>query len=432
MKIKLGIIGPEDSVEKICNVAREFTDKIEIFRFVYERKNETVHIITRCQKEVDVVLFSGHIPYYIAKYANVIKKPTFYIPKVGTSILKVFFEMHRLGIDYTKLSIDSINEEALEEVIDEMDIKLKKYYVIPYEENIEYEKLADKHYKLWKEGKVNLAVTGLSKTCEALKEKGVPVFKLGSTTFLIREYISKAIYEADVKKIKDTQVAIQIVKIKNKNKHMSSEYKFLKLKNNFEKALIEYTKSVLGSIFPFGRDEYMLFSTRGVMEASCKSLDFHRYVKVDSNEGISYASGIGYGNTVYNAECNARIALDYAIKKDESCIYIVEEDGGISGPIYDKNQCALEYKLVVDDKEIQEIAQKVKVSSAYISKIISIKDKTNKDTFDAREIANHLEISTRSARRILTNFLNAGFAAIVAKESNAKTGRPRQIYKIMI
>lgn len=432
MKIKIGIIGPKDSTKKICEVSEEFKEKIDIYPFIYERREEAVEILEKYQNQVDVILFSGPAPYNVAKYKNIIHKPATYIPRTGTSIVKVLFDIYRQNMDYSKLSIDSVDEAAVDEISKELDIKFKNLFVIPYEENTKYEEMTDYHYKLWKNGEINIVITGLTKTYEELKELGVPVRKILPTSFLIREYVNKAIYLANVKKIQATQIAIQIVKIKNENNNMSSEYQFMKIKNKFEKTLIDYTKGILGSIFPFGRDEYMIFSTRGAIDSNFSTSSFHKYMKIDSRKDIIFASGIGYGNTVYNAEFNARIALDYAIKKKYPCLYTVDEDGSIEGPVSDCEDNTITYDLSVRDKSIQEIADKISISPAYVSKIIAIMEKSAKDTFDAEELANYLEVSKRSARRILSSIVEADFGKVIAKESRSKTGRPRQIYQINI
>ncbi|QZY54124.1 hypothetical protein [Crassaminicella profunda] len=432
MKIKLGVIGPSDSIEKICKIAKEVEEKVIIFPYVYENKEETLELINECQKKVDGILFSGHVPYNIAKFSNALTKPAVYIPRVGTSILKALWEIKCRGIDYTKMSIDSVKEKSVKEIADELEIKFDEMNVIPYEENISYDELVKYHYNLWKNKRINVAVTGLSKTYIKLKELGVTVHKLSPTTFLMREYLNKAIYKASVKKIKATQIAIAIVKIKNENNNMSSEYEFLKIKNKLEEMLINFTKNSFGSIFPFGRDEYLIFTTRGALDNEYNTQEFKKYFKTDRKSNIVFASGIGYGNTVYNAEYNARVALNRAMGKEYSCIYMVDEDGSITGPISSENENTLTYNITVSDERIQSIASKLDISASYVSKIMAIIEKTNKNTFDSEELSNYLEISSRSGRRILKKIVDTGFGKIIGKESKTKSGRPKQIYEIFM
>ena len=261
----------------------------------------------------------------------------------------------------------------------------------------------------------------MSKTHDELKEKGVPVMKLIPTTFLIREYITKAIYAADMKVMKGSQIGIQIVKLRIDRERAASEYDFLKLRNKVEQEIIHYTKSILGSLFPFGRDEYMIFSTRGVIDQSVGDLNIKE---------CTVASGVGYGQTVYNAETNARTALEHALGKAESATFILDEMGQLTGPVSSGMEEALTYAIKVEDDSIIKIADQIKLSPAHVAKIQSLMEKTNSDTFDANDIAMHLSVSIRSARRILGAIVEGGHGEIVAKESTSSTGRPRRIYKI--
>lgn len=432
MKLRLGIIGAADTVNKIRSVGKEFEEQIEVLVYSYENKNETVQLLKNCEDKADVFLFSGQVPYAVAEQGKVITKPSIYIPRTGTSLYRAFWQMKERSIDYTKISFDTIEKKAIEEVINELDIPIEKLYVKSYPGDIDYQELVEYHYKLWKEKKINVAATCLSKTFEKLQALKVPVLKLYPTIPLIREYIHKAIYMGDVEKIKATQIAVQIVKIKNKNKNMSSEYEFLKLKNKLEKILINYTQDSFGSVFPFGRDEYLIFSTRGAINNQWKNPDLYKnFVLQDHSLQMKMASGIGFGNTVYEAEANARIALGYAEEEDYNCCFMVDENGRISGPIGEEDK-TLSYELAVINEEMQEIAEKIQVSAAYLSKIKAIIQKIGTNKVNAEELANYLGISVRSGRRILKRITDAGYGEVIATESTANTGRPRQIYEIFL
>ncbi|QEK13037.1 hypothetical protein FQB35_12315 [Crassaminicella thermophila] len=430
MKLKLGIIGSVDTVNKIKSVAEKQQEELEVLVYPYKHKYETVDILKKNQGKVDVLLFSGQVPYFIAKREGVIMKPAVYIPRTGTSVYRVFWQMRNEGIDYTKVSFDTIDENAIYEVINELEVSVKHLYVKPFSQDIDNDELFNFHYNLWSNDKINIAVTCVSAVYERLKEKNVPVVKLFPTTSLIREYVNKAIYKGDVEKIKATQIAVQIVKIKNKSSNMSSQYEFLKLKNKLEEGLIPYTQENFGSIFPFGRDEYLIFSTRGAISDQWKSFKINKFLN-DSLQ-LELAFGIGFGNTVHEAEANARIALGYAINEEENCCYIVDEKGKLSGPIKENDDFSLSYELAVTSKEIKQIAEKVKLSPSYISKIKCILKKTGKNQMSAEELARYLGISVRSGRRILKQITDAGYGNIIAMKSVASLGRPRQIYEILL
>ncbi|MPM85483.1 hypothetical protein SDC9_132564 [bioreactor metagenome] len=82
------------------------------------------------------------------------------------------------------------------------------------------------------------------------------------------------------------------------------------------------------------------------------------------------------------------------------------------------------------DEKIKEISTNTNLSSAYISKIKSIINSKNKNTFNAEEFSNYLGISVRSSRRILNQLVDGGYAKIVGEGKKNNTGRPYNIYEI--
>ncbi|MGE5632980.1 MAG: hypothetical protein ACM3TR_18075 [Caulobacteraceae bacterium] len=430
MKIKLGIIGSIETIDKIRSVLEEFADKADAFIYCYHDKRETIEMLEECQNKADVILFSGQVPYSIAHQECNIRKPTVFIPRTGTSVYRAFWQMKMGNIDFSRISFDTIEQQAIGEVLKELDISLDKIYVKSYPGDIDYKELTDFHYNLWKDKKINVAATCLSTTYRNLKALGVPVYRLFPTRHLIRECIYKAVYKGNVEKIKATQMAVQIVKIKSPNKNISTEYEFLKIKNKLEEGLISYTQENLGSIFPFGRDEYLIFMTRGSIDAYCTSFKLPRYIEAESDLKVEMASGIGFGDSVHEAEVNARNALDFALKENKNCCFILDESGIILGPVFEEESNPLAYDLLVEDDAMIEMAKNIQISPSYVSKIKSILVKLNKNCIEAEELANYLGISVRSARRILKQITDAGYGSIIASESRAGIGRPRQIYEI--
>lgn len=439
MKIKLGVIGVIDTVEKIKKIALEFKEQIDVSYFVYSNKEEILDILNERQGDLDVLLFSGSYPYFYAKNNNAITKPAVYVPRIATSIFETLWLIRDKKLDYTRVSIDVLNEKDVYEVLDSLNISKESIYVKSnsnFTDDGELFPFVDElfpfHYNLWKSGKISVAITSNSMVARKLKTAEIPVFRLYPTNPSIRGSINRAIYIADVERIKSTQIAIQIVRIKDDTQRNAFEYEFLKLKNRFETILIEYTQQNFGSFFPFGNNEYLIFTTRGAMNRKSIEMKFSKIIELEKDLNISFASGIGYGNTVYKAETNARIALAHAMKETNSCCFIVDEEGGISGPIGNDNEFDISYNLIVTDEKIQKIAKDINISPTYVAKIKSIIEQTGKDILDSKELSNVLGISLRSSRRIINQFLDGGYAKVIGKGRQSPTGRPRRIIRIEI
>ena len=439
MNINICVIGVRDTVERISKHVAEFQDKVSISNFIYNKKEDILEILKEQQDKFDVILFSGSASYYYAKHEMELIKPATYVPRVAASLLQTLWGIRDSGLDYTRMSIDVLKEDNVYETLDELNICTENVYVkssYGIQDSNELmkfvEELVPYHYDLWKKGKTSIAITSNLSAYKALRELGVPVFRLYPTAMSIRNSIINAIHIADVEKIKSTQIAIQIVKIKNAVQHYTFEYKFLKLRNQFEAILIEYAQQNFGSFFSFGNNEYLIFTTRGLLSKENIESKFKNIIDLEKNLNIVFSSGVGYGSTVYVAEKNARIALSYATNEDKSCCYIVDEDENIVGPIGDELGNDLIFQLLVKDEKIQSMAEKMNISSTYVAKIKAVMQQTGRSEVDTEELAELLDVSLRSSTRIIKKFMDNDYAEVVGNYRKSPKGRSRRLFKFNI
>lgn len=66
---KIGVVGPKKSVERILSVAKEFDQGMNFIPYPYTETKETEKIVRENDQYVDHWLFSGPIPYMVAKKA---------------------------------------------------------------------------------------------------------------------------------------------------------------------------------------------------------------------------------------------------------------------------------------------------------------------------------------------------------------------------
>ena len=428
MKTRIGLIGPEDSVQRMLESSVKFQDLAEFIPRIYDRKEESCDLVRQMEGEVDVFLFSGVVPYRIVTYSNTTTRPCLYLPRLGTSVIKPLWEMRDRGETYRRISVDSIDKADVQEAAQELGLQFDNLEAIEYEPGTSYEDLAGMHEALYRSGAVEVVLTGLAKTHEILNAKGIRCYRIFPTKYLIREYIQKAIFISEAMRLRAYQIALVILKLRGGKTEVRSEYDYLKLKNSFETILIDYAKGIFGSVFPYGRDEYLVFTTRGALE---EVHGLHELFRAADGAGLSFCAGLGYGTTAFNAEANARKALNRACAVSGSCLYSVDVDGDIEGPISSELR-SIQYSIAETDASVRLVADKTGLSSAYVTKIQAMIRMTARIRFDVDEFATGLDISPRSARRILQGIAEAGYADVVALESRSKTGRPRRVYELKL
>lgn len=427
MKVKIGLVGPADSLERIVQAAHRYQDSVELIPRAYQLKEESPRLTRDLAPACDVILFSGVVPYRIAALANVTSKPLIYLPRLGMSLARPLWDMRERGQSFERISIDSFADQDLQEVAEELGIRFRTVKMVEYWESASYEELADAHESFYRQGVTDVALTGLRRTTELLQERGVPCHRIYPTRNTIRECIEKALYIGQNNRLRAYQTAVYIFQLRRGAASASPAYDFLRIKNSFERILIDFANGIFGSVFPFGYNEYILFSTRGAAEEPKWTTSL--FVSAD-REGIVFFAGLGYGTTAYNAEANARKALNRASGAKESSLYSVDVDGEICGPLAGPEP--MQYNIAESDAEILAVAEASGLSPAHVSKIRSLVRSTGRSRFDVEEFAAGLEISPRSARRILQGLIAAGAAKVAAIESGTRAGRPRRLFEVSI
>ena len=201
----------------------------------------------------------------------------------------------------------------------------------------------------------------------------------------------------------------------------------MKQKGKFELELLEYVQEIQGSLLNVGKDEYMIFSTRGSLKGRLSILKFLNIMKKESKYNFLIFSGIGYGATSHLAEMSARKALKKALLKDLPSLYI--KDGDLmNGPIGDKKEESFDIKI--RDKKILKIAETTGINPLHIAKLIEVIKQTGNREVSTQDVSNYLVLTERSARRILNKLIDNNYAILSGKEVFSSVGRPKKIVKL--
>src|SRR5690625_1008013 len=185
MKSKLGIIGPEDTVNVILEVSKEFSNKFTVIPFIYSRLEETKDILKKHKDEIDVWLYGGQAPYAISKdYVN--PKSGFYPQLNGSSLTKVLLDIsYKDKKKLTYLSFDTIPSNEILETFMELEINPKNLKLYPYSGYKPAEELIEFHYELYKAKEVHSCVTGVHSVYKKLREMNVPAYRIRPTKMAI-------------------------------------------------------------------------------------------------------------------------------------------------------------------------------------------------------------------------------------------------------
>lgn len=419
--MKIGIIGPLDSINNILKIKHEFVNDVSFNVYIAHTLKETREQIKVCQDESDGILFTG--PAVFDCVINHIKlyKPHIFVPHNESSLYS--FLLREKNLKMKNISIDVIEKNIAKESL--KDTSIENFYILPHKTGDNEKTYISFHEKNIKENNVDTILTTFSPIYDYFKEKKFPVYRLYTTLFSIRNCINTLINEIKNKEIDFAKISIQIIKIDFEEKRVN-KFSILEKSLEFQKKIIPYLQLIQGAIFHNNWNEFIIFSNKGFLMSNEAKIEF---LKLLSKNNFSIISGIGVGKTASEAEINAYEALKFSTNQKKNCFFICDEDKNIIDPTsnIDFN---IGISITDEQNKINDISQKIDLSIGYINKIKNIITLYKTNVFSSDIFANYLGISNKSARRILKKLMDGGYASIVGKELKYSAGRPQNMIKI--
>lgn len=418
----MGYIGVEDTMELVLKVMKQYPD-IQCYPYPHASFEEISGIMERYEPEVDMWLFSGPLPYETAKRESRTKLPMFYIPFAGEGLYRTLFLIGReRRIQLDRLSFDVFSEKELAAVFQELDAANLTGAVASKRGSDE--ELTRFHYQMWQEGRTDAAVTCVWLVHQRLQKLGVPVYRVTPTASSVATILEKALRSQELKRVQDMQIAVQL---------FEADCAAAEAANDDGKRaepgmirLAEYAKGIQGSLQRASGSRTVLFSTRGRLSEATSGFTAVPAWAGQLDDEMPFTSGIGIGRTAYEAETLAEQALARAKRSGPGSWMVCLQDKTVIGPLGGSMSLVYEY---VSEQARQASGQTV-LSAATIGKLDAVLKRLGTNEINAYELAEHMQIKPRSARRILAELEASGIAVIAGEENPHPRGRPRKRYRI--
>lgn len=431
---KIGVIGPEISLKRIHEVAKTYKHDIDFIYFSYEDVRDTVEIVKVNRDKVDGWFFSGPTPYIMAEDVLDPNENYIYCLPTGTGLYKSIIAMllENQGV-MKNFSIDMVYTEelSLQESLTELEIPTLAYYVKLFDKEFDHEEILQYHLQLWREKKVEVVITSLHTVYVELQKREIPVYRATVTKMEIRHAMEILVEQARSSYFKKNQIGVEIIEVDGFDKlanEVQTRYHIQHEELKIKKMLLEFCERLDGSLIENGNGRYQIFSTRRAIEQEIDTL-YYTAQQVELEIGFAVSVGVGFGETAFSAEINARKAIQFSKQKnnsDNDKIVIVQEDGSLIESRGSGEELTYHYRF--DNQELTERLNKAKVNISTYKKIEALVHRMEWDGFTTADLATHLSMTVRNAQRIMNSLLNHGLAISEGKETSG--GRPRKLYKL--
>lgn len=282
------------------------------------------------------------------------------------------------------------------------------------------QKVLNWHLELYRAGKTRLAITCHGAITRQLEEADVPYMYIAPSREYVVNFFMQIISSLTMRLAEDQLLGVVALRC-------NSEDEKAGLIARCSEAIATFARAN-GFDFSFAREVGKLEFITWFRELSQITQEFRTAPFEDllgpETQG-RYRIGIGTGNTLFQAKMNAANAV--SISGATGRIYYVSYDGKVSGPL---GKTQTRYELLPDEQLI-ELSKKYGVDHLSLQQMLAFSHMAGKSVVTAQELAQFMDVSRRTANRLLTKLVGAGGAEIYAENAQGSKGRPRNQYHLL-
>lgn len=394
--IKLAILTPKNSYEKIKNSLNEIT--CEIKYIFYNNLYDLEDLYLKNAQKYDGIITSGPIGYEIIKNSVELFTPLYHFDISKGDLYKYLFNILKENpkIDFSRVYIDFISPEKKEYWFKDIFKKEEEpiFYQINFSNKNLYETLKNNYTNLKREKKIDIVLTRISNMVNFLKNEKIAFDFL----FPSEENIKNTVLEV----IKDIKI------LKSEKKQIIFGKLLLdKITTNIEEEIHSISKNCIVKILDKNVEILMIYE-----DFINSNIALNLKKKFKNN----FFSGWGKGNNINEARHNAE--KSYIKNKDSNTeiIYLVSTNSEtILSEINSKKKKNI---------EIIEKLKKLNITKQNSEKLIELFK--NQEKVSCANLANYLNVSERTANRLLLKLEENNLA--LSNLIKINRGRPKKIY----
>ncbi len=438
--MNIAIIGHNRTMAFVSASIKQHYKEIETIEIEFidaDLKESTLEYLKVQLPIFDGIVFTGPKPYEIINSALSITIPQTFIRYDRSILLQTMLEATiKEDYDIRSFSCDSYNKDMILDLYDCIGMNRSEIDIYIAPKNIKGNNLVLEyttfHKEKYNKGLASFCMTGISMVYEKLQAEKIPCLLMHPTSEAIHNGIRQLIAQINAIKSTESQIVVLSMEIDLPNKYNlihDNDYQLMLEKTRVSEQVYKFAKRIQAAVIEVGSHNYMMFSTRQILESVTEYLiSIPILSDVSSNTAHTLSVGIGYGKTAREAKYNAALGLNSALTKGGNQAFSVKE-GKISAPIYPDTNLEQE-GASISDPLFKVIAEATGISINSVYKLHCIKEKTNEIGVTSRELAEEFGNSRRSMNRIIEKLIIAGYAQIEGKRMMSDTGRPTRVIKL--
>lgn len=380
--MKILLIGTAESVREIQNMVADFP--VEISCCYAEDTSEIKNQLAALPTNIDGIFASGKAVYYeiINNYQPTV--PIYYAKRLVLGFSKSIVSYLHSGQKYKKPLFDIIDRKLVEYLISQYELPFEHTTIIEYDQRVSESHYLLSYIKLFKQGDVDVIFTAFGYTYDMLKELNIPCFRIPVTKYDLLADFQNLMREIELQHNKHKAITVHNLELKA---NPSEQIRFYK----------DYADLVQGLYMQENQQNLVITNNY----ASIEQLRSYVVNSLGYENCQKLCISIAGGNNVQNCINNSIYARNFI---DEHYPLVVYTDHQVQRYSLTADEQALAVDLV------SEISSKTGLLRKHLYKITAYLQNSENNTLTTSELANLLNLTKRSASRIMNALVDSQYA----------------------
>ena len=401
---RFGVIGPADLVAAACRVAESFPG-LNPIQLAYQHERETLDLIGSHGNDVDAWLFTGVVPFELARIAGALQHPAGYVSYSKIGFLSSVTRLALAGLDLSRLSVDTLAGDEVRETLADTGLDISGVSVLPYRAGLTSAQMVDFHRRIHRATPGTTAITCVASAYEQLRDEQSTVRLLPSTP--------------------DVRAAVELLLLSTANKRNRDGNAVLgMIALDTDDDIDTDLAALCGEVVHTGPGQYLVVTTRGALEGATDNLTKAPFLSSLAARHTEVWIGFGLAGSAAEASSRASKALRRSKALGPHAVVVRLRD---------------ESDLVLEGAQATEVAStdySIMAARTGVSRETLLQVRELADLHDgvllASQVAESFGILARSARRVLKCLERGGAATGIPVRGGGQAGRPPVGYRILL
>lgn len=430
-RLRIAVVGPDDLVERsmLAEHRRPQGLDCQLVAAGYREEHQTSEILHGLEGRIDGCLFTGPLPYDIARQEGSLRVPGSYVPLNDAALYRTLLGgVREQRCDPTRISVDTMSQEEVEEAYAEIETPVERVSVHPYAVGERASSIAAFHEAAWKSGGTTAAVTCIRSVWQLLQVAGVPSLRVLPTQASVRAALRTVVLMGVGTHLADAQIAVAIVQVQppQPGRERPGLYWHDELRLSLHQILLSEARRMDATVQPFEDRGFLLVTTVGALATSTDDFRTAPFLdRIRRELGVGAFVGVGLGRSAWEAAAGADRALvraresgaqGFAMSSGEQVLLLSGADGR---PL---------------QTESREQAEAMELLGRLVKALDDGRGGGRDDSYvvHAQEVADALVTTQRTARRHLQLLTEQGLAWPLPADRTTQPGRPRRRYRLTV